>query len=80
MNEFQDHELYNKYRGEWNARSYYKYMEIMDINNFITKQLVNSSGSGVFIKELYNSCLNLDKTERTSSDTYLKRVLRSLGK
>ncbi|XP_063704868.1 protein gone early [Culicoides brevitarsis] len=77
--EFQEHELYNRYRGEWNSRSLYKYREIMDINNFITKQLVNSTGSGVFIKELYNSCLKLDKTDRDSSFSYLKRVLRSLG-
>lgn len=79
LDEFQDHELYNKFRGEWNSRSLYKYKEITDINNFITKHLVNSTGSGVFIKELYNSCLKLDKTDRDSSFSFLKRALRSLG-
>lgn len=79
FDEFQDHELYNRFRGEWNSRSLYKYKEVMDINNFMTKQLVNSTGSGVFIKELYNSCLKLDKTDRDSSFSYLQRVLRSLG-
>lgn len=77
---YQEHEMYNRYKGEWNSRSYYNYKEITDINNFITKQLVNSTGSGVFIKELYNSCLKLDKVDKDSSLSTIKRTVRSVGK
>uniref|UniRef100_A0A336N4G1 CSON011337 protein n=1 Tax=Culicoides sonorensis TaxID=179676 RepID=A0A336N4G1_CULSO len=77
--EFQEHELFNRYKGEWNTRSFYNYKEIADINNFMTTKLINTTGSGVFIKELYNICLKLDTVDRDSSFSYLKRVLRSLG-